>query len=383
MIAFLTLLYCAVLFLLVRFGVIRLNTFWKFSPVLWFLFLFVFLFIPMQWGAPAGPVRTYNPVIEIFPNVAGEVVEVPANSLDFVAKGDVLFKIDPVPFQAIVDRTSAQLAEARQEVPKLKANLEAMVAAVAEAEANRDRAKDEYDRFRTGNENARQRGNAPPFSELDVEQRRLIYVSADAGVSRARANAEQARLAYETEIDGVNTTVARLEADLRKAKFDLDQTTVRAPANGYPVGLTLKPGQRVASAPMRTWLAFVPLADRRVVVAIPQTQLRHVKPGQPAEVTFAYHPGKIYQATTEYVVPMNASGQLPPSGTMPSLASHLGPNELVGVLLQLKDLPPDMAILPGGSDGTAAIYTQSAQITHVIRRVMIRMDAWLNYLRPN
>lgn len=384
MIVFLTLLYCAVLFLLVRFGVIRLNAFWKISPVLWLLFLFVFLFIPMQWGAPAGPVRTYNPVIEIIPNVSGEVVDVPVKSLDRVAKGDVLFKIDPVPFQAIVDRSSAQLAEARQGVPKLKANLEAMTAAVAEAEANRDRAKDEYDRFRSGNENARQRGNAPPFSEIDVEQRRLlIYVSAEAGVDRAQANAEQARLAYESEIDGVNTTVARLEADLRKAKFDLDQTIVRAPTDGYPVGVTLKPGQRVAQLPLRTWLAFVPLADRKVVVAIPQTQLRHVKPGQPAEVTFAYQPGKIYQATTESVLPMNVSGQLPPSGTVPSLASHLGPNELVGVILQLKDPPPDMMSLPGGSDGMAAIYTQSAQFTHVIRRVMIRMDAWLNYLRPN
>ena len=383
MIVFLTLLYCAVLFLLVRFGVIRLNTFWKISPVLWLLFLFVFLFIPMQWGAPAGPVRTYNPVIEIIPNVAGEVVDVPVKSLDRVAKGDVLFKINPVPFQAIVDRSSAQLAEARQGVPKLKANLEAMTAAVAEAEANRDRAKDEYDRFRSGNENARQRGNAPPFSEIDVEQRRLIYVSAEAGVDRAQANAEQARLAYESEIDGVNTTVARLEADLRKAKFDLDQTIVRAPTDGYPVGVTLKPGQRVVQLPLRTWLAFVPLADRKVLVAIPQTQLRHVKPGQPAEVTFAYQPGKIYQATTESVLPMNVSGQLPPSGTVPSLASHLGPNELVGVILQLKDPPPDMVSLPGGSDGMAAIYTQSAQFTHVIRRVMIRMDAWLNYLRPN
>ena len=46
MIVFLTLLYCGVLFLLVRLKVIRLNTFWKISPALWFVLLFVVLFMP-------------------------------------------------------------------------------------------------------------------------------------------------------------------------------------------------------------------------------------------------------------------------------------------------------------------------------------------------
>ena len=87
---------------------------------------------------------------------------------------------------------------------------------------SRDRAKDEYERYRTANENARKQGNAStPFSERDVEQRRLGFVASEASVSRTKASAEQARLAYTSEIDGVNTTVARLEAELRKSEFDL------------------------------------------------------------------------------------------------------------------------------------------------------------------
>jgi len=383
MIVFLTLAYCALLFVLVKVRIVPLNTFWKASPLLWALLLFVFLFIPMQWGAPSGPVRTYKSVIEIIPNVTGEVIEIPARPLVPLAEGDVLFRIDPVPFQAIVDQKRAALEEARQAVPQLKSAVDAAQAAVVEAEANRDRAKDEYDRYRTANENARQRGATnTPFSESEVEQRRLVFQSAEAGVLRANAAAEQARLAYGSEIDGVNTTVAQLEADLRNAEYNLEQTTVRAPADGYVAGLSLRPGQRVANFPVRSWMAFVLPAEQRVVVAIPQTRLRYIKPGQPAEVTFAYQPGQIIPATVESVINTNASGQLPPSGLLPSLADYNAPNEMMGVILHLEEPQPGISALPGGAGGTAAIYTESMQPTHVIRKVMIRMDAWMNYLLP-
>lgn len=383
MIVFLTLCYCAVLFLAVKTGIIKLNSFWKVSPLLWALLLFVFLFIPMQWGAPSGPVRTYQSVVEVVPNVTGEVIAVPVKPLTSLSKGDTLFEIDPVPFQAIVDQKKAALQEARDAVPQLKAALEASRAAVDEAVANRDLARDDYERYRKANEGARKRGNASlPFSEQDVEQRRLTLLAAEASVSRAKANAEQAKLAFETQIDGVNTTVARLEADLRKAEYDLRNTIVRAPTDGYVLALTLRPGQRVSNLPLRSWVAFVPKEDRRIVVAIPQTRLRHIQVGQSAEVTFAMRPGEIDTAQVEALVEMNPSGQLPPSGVLPSVGTHYQANETMAVILRLDDPRPELLALPGGADGTAAIYTQSVMATHVIRKIMIRMDAWLNYLKP-
>jgi multidrug resistance efflux pump len=384
MIAFLTLCYCGVLFALVKTGVIRLNTFWKISPALWLVLLLVILFIPMQWGAPSGPIRTYNSVIEIVPNVTGEVIDVPVKPLVLVKEGTVLFRIDPEPFEATVDRSLAALAEARQMVPQLAANLDAAEASVNEANANRDRAKDDYERYRTANENAVSAGRqSMPFTESDVEQRRLTYLAAEASVARSEANAEQTRLAYSSEIDGVNTTVARLEAELRKAEFDLAETVVKAPSDGYVLALTLRPGQRVSNLPLRSWMAFAPISTGRIVVAIPQTRLRFVEPGQPAEVTFAYRPGQIFNANVETVVRINAAGQLPPSGVLPSLATLYGANENMGVILRLEGGGLDPSKMPGGAGGSAAIYTNSVQATHLIRKVMIRMDAWLNYVRPN
>ncbi|EEE46911.1 HlyD family secretion protein [Roseibium alexandrii] len=384
MIVFLTLCYCAVLFGLIKAGVIRLTPFWKASPVLWLVLLLVVLFIPMQWGAPSGPIRSYTSVIEIVPNVSGQVTDVPVQPLMLVEEGTVLFKIDPEPFEAAVSRSRAALAEAKQAVPQLEASFGAAEASVSEAVANRDRAKDEFDRLRTANENATALGRqSTPFSESDVEQLRLTYLASEASLTRAEATAEQARLAFTSEIDGQNTTVARLEADLRRAEFDLRETVVRAPADGYVLALTLRPGQRVSNLPLRSWMAFAPVATGRVVASIPQTRVRFIEPNQPAEVTFAYLPGKVFAAQVESLVRITAAGQLPPNGILPSLSPHHGPNETMGVVLKIDDSGGGFAEMPGGIGGTAAIYTQTAGATHLIRKVMIRMDAWLNYVRPN
>lgn len=384
MIVFLTLCYCALLAGLVKFRIVPFNTFWKLSPVLWMVALFVVLFIPMQWGAPSGPIRLYQNVVEIVPNVTGEVVEVPVEPLLPVSEGAELFKIDPVPFQAAVDQSRAALAEARQAVPQLAASLDAARAAVAEAEALRDRSKDEFERYQSANESASSAGNRSlAFSESDVEQRRLTFVASEASLSRALATAEQARLAYNSNIDGVNTTVARLEAELRRAEFNLEQTVVRAPSDGFVVSLTLQRGQRVANLPLRSWMAFVPFEQRRLVVAIPQSRLRFVRQNQNAEVTFAHFPGQVFDAVVDEVIPINAAAQVPPNGVLPSLGQLSGPNELMGVVLRLKGGADMYSEIPAGAGGTAAIYTSSVQPTHIIRKVMIRMDAWLNYIIPN
>lgn len=79
------------------------------STLAWVLLLFVVLFIPMQWGAPAGPawIMTYS--VQIIPNVAGRVTEVEAQANVPVKKVAVLFKIDPTTYQAAVDSIQAQL----------------------------------------------------------------------------------------------------------------------------------------------------------------------------------------------------------------------------------------------------------------------------------
>jgi RND family efflux transporter MFP subunit len=101
--------YLVILFALVKFRVVRFTLFWKISPALVLVLLLFGLFIPMGWGAPEGKVIVIRQSVPIVADVAGEVIEVPVEANRPVKAGDVLFRIDPVPFRAQVDALAAQL----------------------------------------------------------------------------------------------------------------------------------------------------------------------------------------------------------------------------------------------------------------------------------
>jgi len=315
MIAFLTLIYVAALFLAVKIGLIRLNTFWKISPAIWMVVLFFVLFVPMQWGAPAGAVNLYRAVIEIVPNVNGQVTEVNVRALEDVKKDDVLFTLDPTQYQSRVDQLQAQ---------------------VELSQANLERAQDLMDR----------------------------------GVGR------------QLDIDIYRSEVRNFTAQLDNANWELGETEIRAPDDGKVVALSLRPGQRVVNMPLRSWVAFVSAGNHTLAVGIPQSRLRYVRPGQKAEVVLRLFPGRTLHAKVLRVVNINPAAQLPPSGLLPAAPSPADPALPFAAVLELEDESIDLTEIPGGANGTAAIYTDSVEATHVIRRVMMRMEAWMNYILP-
>ena len=109
MIVALMAVYLVLLFALVHFGIVRFNLFWKSSPFIVLLLLNLGLFIPMGWGAPQGPALVVRNAVAIVPSVAGEVTDVPVDANTPLKAGDVLFKIDPVPYDAQVKAIEAQL----------------------------------------------------------------------------------------------------------------------------------------------------------------------------------------------------------------------------------------------------------------------------------
>jgi RND family efflux transporter MFP subunit len=101
--------YLVLLFALVQLGLVRFNLFWKASPFIVLLLLNLGLFIPMGWGAPQGPVVVVRNSVQIVPNVAGEVVDVPVQANTPLKAGEVLFTIDPTPYRAAAAALKAQL----------------------------------------------------------------------------------------------------------------------------------------------------------------------------------------------------------------------------------------------------------------------------------
>jgi RND family efflux transporter MFP subunit len=304
--------YLVILFCLVKFGIVRFNLFWKVSPVLVLLLLLIGLFIPMGWGAPQGTALVVRNSVAIVPDVSGEVVEVPVAPNTPLKAGDVLFRIDPVPFQAKVASLQAQL-----DLAKLRLSETTRLSTTGAGRA------------------------------FDVEQ------------SQAQ--------------------VDQLQAQLVGARWDLDKTVVRAPADGYVTNVALRTGARVSSLPLGPVMAFIDTADTLIGIELPQIGVRYVEPGQPVEVTFKFAPGVVYAGKVESVLQAVATGQTKVSGAavMPEAIQS------VPFVVRIKlDDQEFAANLPAGSTGTAAIFTDHVQAAHVIRKVLLRQVAITNYINP-
>jgi RND family efflux transporter MFP subunit len=171
--------------------------------------------------------------------------------------------------------------------------------------------------------------------------------------------------------------VDQLKAQLDGAKWNLDKTTVRAPADGYVTNLALRKGARVtAQSPV---MAFIDTSETIFAVAIPQINSRYIEAGQPIEVTFKTLPGAVYTGRVETILQAIATGQMQTSG----LAVAPTDVETAPFIVRVKlDDEGAARRLPAGSTGLAAIFTDHVTITHVIRRVVLRQTAILNYVNP-
>jgi RND family efflux transporter MFP subunit len=250
--------------------------------------------------------------VAIVPSVAGEVIDVPVEPNKQIKEGDVLFRIDPVPYQAQVSAIEAQL--------KLSTTRLAQMTQLYERDSGRG---------------------------FDVEQR-------------------------QSEVD-------QLKGQLEGAQWNLDKTTVRAPADGYVTNLALRKGARVANLPLSPVMAFIDTSGSIIGVEIAQIDARYIEPGQPAEVTFKFRPGQVYSGKVESILQAIATGQVQTSGLAVTPKSESSPPFVVRIKLDDADI---VRKLPAGSSGDAAIYTDHVKVSHIIRRVLLRQLAIINYVNP-
>jgi RND family efflux transporter MFP subunit len=304
--------YLVLLFAIVQLGIVSFNLFWKSSPFIVLLLLNLLLFIPMGWGAPQGRALVVRNAVSVVPSVAGEVTEVPVQANTALKAGDVLFRIDPTPYEAQVAAIEAQLK----------------------------------------------------LSDLRLSQMTQLY-ERDSG----RAFDVQQR---QSEVD-------QLKAQLESAKWNLDKTVVRAPADGYATNVALRKGARVANLPLSPVMAFIDTSDTLVGVEIAQNDARYVRVGQPVEITFKFEPGVIRTGKVETVFQAISTGQAQVSGTAVSPKEIQSAPFVVRVRLDDAELARR---LPAGSTGTAVIFTDAVKPTHIIRKVLLRQIAILNYVNP-
>lgn len=333
------------------------------------------LLIVMSYNHPfTTNARIYFSTTPILPGVRGRVIEVPVQPNVPLKEGDVLFRLDPHPYQYVVDQKKAALAEAEQNVKELKASLDQATATRQKAQAQLDLAQQNYDR-----QAELFAKNVVAKATLDTYTRNLE--TAREALNEARAAEDRARLAYSSDIGGVNTTVARLQAELRDAQFDLDQTVVRALGNGFVTQVALRPGMYVVPAPLRPVMVFVNKGhhDEVLAASFQQNSLQRVKVGDKAEVSFAAVPGHVFKGKVTLVLDAIAAGQFQATGTLQDFGATHTETDRATAEIQLSDDISGYQI-PLGSSAEVAILTEHWHHIALLRRILLRMRSWQNYI---
>jgi multidrug resistance efflux pump len=298
-------------------------------------------------------VRVINYVVPINPPIRGLVVEVPIEPNRPIKKGDVLFKIDPVPYEIAVSNHQAAVLSLREQLKSTQSANAINQDKLALAE-KRETQYTELAGTGAGN-------------KFDLEQIETDVLNLKSQIAASAANE-----------DSVRAQIASAQAQLANSQWELSQTTYYAPANGTVVGLTLRPGAMAVTLPINPAMNFI--EDEQWILAIyHQNEVRKIKPGQEAEVAFKMYPGRIVKCKVDSIMWATAQGQLP-IGAMNS-AGGVAPIPPYALAVRLIPEGKDKDIfLAAGADGAGAVFTDSGEMIHILRKILIRVSAKLDWL---
>ena len=243
----------------------------------------------LNYLAPTGRVVVISRVVEVTPNVSGQITEISVKPNILVKADTVLFRIDPTPYEAQVRIIEAQLG----------------------------------------------------FQELRLSQMKELQAS-----SSGRAFDVQER---QSEVD-------RLRAQLDKAKYDLAQTTVVAPADGYVSNLALSKGDRANSS--KAVLSFLVADAVQLVGIFSQNGYQAIRPGTRVQFALSNNPGHLYSSTIGDIVSGVGEGQIASSGELTRVTSLPMTAEYPALIDRPKEIDP--AALRPGMSGTATAYAANS-----------------------
>jgi multidrug resistance efflux pump len=267
------------------------------------------LLLIMNYSHPYSEVvRQYYTTTPMMPDIRGRIVEVPVEPNQPLKAGEVLFRIDPEPFEDKVKGLEGELAAAKK----------------------------------------------------DLERTEDLFAK---------------KLGSERDRDQARAKVDSLTAELEDARYDLEQTVVTAPGDGFVTQLTLRPG--MMALPLRPVMTFVHKQEGVYIGWFRQNSLLRLKKGEEAEMVLDALPGEILKAEVDFVFPAIGEGQLQPGADFLRFGQQKIPGR-AAVALRITDPDYQQYRLPGGLFGQAAIYTEHFHHVGVMRKILLRMAAWMN-----
>jgi multidrug resistance efflux pump len=318
---------------------------------------------------PSGSVTIIGRVVEVTPNVSGSVVSVPVKPNVPVKAGSVLFQVDQAPFKTKVAQLEASLVHAEQQVKQLSANYQQVTANVEALEKQVAHTRQRLTDIRKLTSVQAQSA----FREQDAE---LQYEAAFYQLEAARAAQTSARLATESQVGGVNTAVAQVHAQLEHARWELEQTTVRAPADGIVTAMALSIGDRVA--PTRSVISFIVSGELTLVGMFKPNGFGAVHPGASVKLVFDHDPGRVHQAMVVAIPEGVGQGQIAVSGSLARSGSLSGASSYPALISVPDTL--DKGKLKIGMPGSATAFSPSAGPIGMLMSILVWVSAYTAYL---
>ena len=407
-------IYAGIVYLIfIKFKLLPWTTPWKVAVAIFPVVAIAILLLLLNIFAPTtSDVRVVNYVVPVVSQVRGRVIDVPVDNNRPVKKGDVLFRIDPTPYANEVHSLEARLASEEAKVGADLARLGEAQARLADASSTERQLNEQLNQA-TGQvtsvsaslDLARKRVaqntelvSTGAGNRFDLEQAQTNVNELTAQLAAARASEQQVREKLSGRVKGDLATVAEVKAQiasaqaqvkvaqaqvdttraqLETARWELSQTTVLAPGNGTMVNVMLRPGFFVAGMPFNEVMTFVD-NEYQIFALFGQNELHQVDPGNEVEITLDTYPGRIIKAHVDSVIWAQAQGQLEASGDLPRTTLSTPPGRFP-VKLVVADRDKSL-FLAAGARGAAAIYTEHLTLVHIIRKVLLRVSSYLDYV---
>jgi membrane fusion protein (multidrug efflux system) len=235
-------------------------------------------------------------------DVTGIVQEIPVKEGQRVAKGDILLRLDPRQFEIAAASAKANVGGVISGLNAMKLEYKRMLGDVAVKQAQIEADQANFDRF-----NALVKSGGVTRAEFDNARFLLAANQQSLSALKIAAAVQLARLGGDPEVDvRLMSDYLQAEARLDEAQRQLDHTVIHAPFAGIVTQVdTVQPGMYLAAATAAFGLIST---DRVWVEANPkETELTHVKLGDPVHLTVDTYPGRSWQAVVQSIAPNSGS----------------------------------------------------------------------------
>jgi multidrug resistance efflux pump len=311
-------------------------------------------------------------VVRVAPEVPGRVLELGVTDNQRVKAGELLFKVDPEPYQIALRQAEARVDRVGQTMGANTAGVASAQERLIEAQAQRDNTVEQAKRILELVEKG-------VYAKAREDRAKAEIEAAEASVREAEAELEKAKEQLGPQ-GSDNPELREALAAVEKAKLDLVRTTLIAPSEGVVTNLQLTLGQFVGVG--QAVLTFIDARDVWFSANFRENSLENIKPDAPVEIVLDVFPGRVFDGKVESVGWGVSQGSIDPATGLPKISAPIGltrtPQRFaVRVNLEQKDYLPGMRL---GSQANVIVYATGNPITNLIGALWIRLIALLTYV---